>query len=379
MLGEIIREEAIGCAYISAIDTLDRNDLWTKRYDSSQASVALTKHEFNLFGLSSVKIDPPASGDGKVSYGTPVFDSETQEWEVTITFDVPAPVEMNDFNESVLEIYFTDIDRLMFDEDNYSALPLLYFEYDLPVGGNSSNVSLENATVYKVYTISQSNVRPKSMWEEELNFSDIMELELYTGELFPDVLFVNGSEYDPFTNRDRVFGSVTAWQVNGTINQTTVYDKIVLKLTYTAPIGVEETHVVDGNDLTVYATIVSTDGETHSVNPVLRIETGGGMLYEEIAAEGLEIGETPQAVTFEVSDIELPKYVGRAMVTEEEKLVAETSFTVAPSRIVLNEVYPYPNATQGAKEEWIELYNACLLYTSPSPRDRTRSRMPSSA
>ena len=25
------------------------------------------------------------------------------------------------------------------------------------------------------------------------------------------------------------------------------------------------------------------------------------------------------------------------------------------------------------------LYNTCLLYTSPSPRDRTRSRMPSSA
>ena len=26
-----------------------------------------------------------------------------------------------------------------------------------------------------------------------------------------------------------------------------------------------------------------------------------------------------------------------------------------------------------------ELSNVCLLYTSPSPRDRTRSRMPSSA
>ena len=26
-----------------------------------------------------------------------------------------------------------------------------------------------------------------------------------------------------------------------------------------------------------------------------------------------------------------------------------------------------------------EVYSACLLYTSPSPRDRTRSRMPSSA
>ena len=29
--------------------------------------------------------------------------------------------------------------------------------------------------------------------------------------------------------------------------------------------------------------------------------------------------------------------------------------------------------------EKIEQDNACLLYTSPSPRDRTRSRMPSSA
>ena len=27
----------------------------------------------------------------------------------------------------------------------------------------------------------------------------------------------------------------------------------------------------------------------------------------------------------------------------------------------------------------LSMYNICLLYTSPSPRDRTRSRMPSSA
>ena len=30
-------------------------------------------------------------------------------------------------------------------------------------------------------------------------------------------------------------------------------------------------------------------------------------------------------------------------------------------------------------ENKLELFKACLLYTSPSPRDRTRSRMPSSA
>ena len=31
------------------------------------------------------------------------------------------------------------------------------------------------------------------------------------------------------------------------------------------------------------------------------------------------------------------------------------------------------------KYKWIALLLTCLLYTSPSPRDRTRSRMPSSA
>ena len=32
-----------------------------------------------------------------------------------------------------------------------------------------------------------------------------------------------------------------------------------------------------------------------------------------------------------------------------------------------------------ASNTLIDRYNSCLLYTSPSPRDRTRSRMPSSA
>ena len=36
--------------------------------------------------------------------------------------------------------------------------------------------------------------------------------------------------------------------------------------------------------------------------------------------------------------------------------------------------YVFDNADHAAS-----LFNFCLLYTSPSPRDRTRSRMPSSA
>ena len=34
---------------------------------------------------------------------------------------------------------------------------------------------------------------------------------------------------------------------------------------------------------------------------------------------------------------------------------------------------------EATKDNQNELLKACLLYTSPSPRDRTRSRMPSSA
>ena len=40
-----------------------------------------------------------------------------------------------------------------------------------------------------------------------------------------------------------------------------------------------------------------------------------------------------------------------------------------------------PNANEWVDEAPLpqSLHHACLLYTSPSPRDRTRSRMPSSA
>ena len=40
-------------------------------------------------------------------------------------------------------------------------------------------------------------------------------------------------------------------------------------------------------------------------------------------------------------------------------------------------VYRWDPSTE--KNPRIDTYEVCLLYTSPSPRDRTRSRMPSSA
>ena len=38
-----------------------------------------------------------------------------------------------------------------------------------------------------------------------------------------------------------------------------------------------------------------------------------------------------------------------------------------------------PNKNSLSSDDRLGLIQACLLYTSPSPRDRTRSRMPSSA
>ena len=45
--------------------------------------------------------------------------------------------------------------------------------------------------------------------------------------------------------------------------------------------------------------------------------------------------------------------------------VLETAFLDEENKVIMNLAQ--------------ELSNDCLLYTSPSPRDRTRSRMPSSA
>ena len=56
--------------------------------------------------------------------------------------------------------------------------------------------------------------------------------------------------------------------------------------------------------------------------------------------------------------------------TNEGKKTRRSPFQHAPLETYLNTT---------ARDEDIYAVNSCLLYTSPSPRDRTRSRMPSSA
>ena len=65
-------------------------------------------------------------------------------------------------------------------------------------------------------------------------------------------------------------------------------------------------------------------------------------------------------------------YIGRS---PGDSAVIIASQTFEPTGIQTNFTF-----ASGYDPGYIDVYlNGCLLYTSPSPRDRTRSRMPSSA
>ena len=77
-----------------------------------------------------------------------------------------------------------------------------------------------------------------------------------------------------------------------------------------------------------------------------------------------------------VTYLEMVSYPKHLILTKPEKLNAEIKLMVEPTV----DFYRYLYDTVGEKWTWIERRLLdCLLYTSPSPRDATLSRMPSSA
>jgi len=323
----------IGRAFKFAVDNLDQNDLWAKRFGEGNDFANMTRYEMNLFGLASTEIDPGDGVEQRVSYGSPVYDSVSKTWSVDATFDIPAPVELTDAEENVTDIVMPcDLLPYFSDGGDYPALSLIPFEYQLPVGGSLVGVAQTEAVVYDSYGFSLPKLADYPMWPPDgEEYADAPqapdeEPELYDGALFPDVLFVSDSEHDAVSNSDRVFGSVSAYQVDGTVPETTVYDSVVLRLAYTTPLGLEETHVVSGANITVEATIFSADGDPHTVRPVVRVETLGGLLYEEQTGADLSVNATPRVVDFHVSDIVPRTYVVRITVTEADVPVAELSF-----------------------------------------------------
>ena len=75
----------------------------------------------------------------------------------------------------------------------------------------------------------------------------------------------------------------------------------------------------------------------------------------------------------------------RATIAEDKKdsearLRAMVDFGKTPTRTKLcTRIYLEAALDTLAPNQWVTLFGLCLLYTSPSPRHRTRSRMPSSA
>ena len=67
-------------------------------------------------------------------------------------------------------------------------------------------------------------------------------------------------------------------------------------------------------------------------------------------------------------------YAAQILVAQPADLVAQPAYIERVWRTP-----PELLATVSAIAESTESVSICLLYTSPSPRDRTRSRMPSSA
>ena len=75
-------------------------------------------------------------------------------------------------------------------------------------------------------------------------------------------------------------------------------------------------------------------------------------------------------------------YVLKKTTSAELRRVQSTIKKELASEKIIQEIYEYIFNAEGKKTRALLCLlasKACLLYTSPSPRDRTRSRMPSSA
>ena len=91
----------------------------------------------------------------------------------------------------------------------------------------------------------------------------------------------------------------------------------------------------------------------------------------------------PQAVQAGASIIEIGNFDsfypdGRFFSADEVLSLAIESRRLLPE-VVLSVTVPHILPLDSQAQLALDLVDSCLLYTSPSPRDRTRSRMPSSA
>ena len=69
----------------------------------------------------------------------------------------------------------------------------------------------------------------------------------------------------------------------------------------------------------------------------------------------------------------------KALVNPVRKIESATVTRVAARDVARAEAFAAEHGVEGFAASYTELIEACLLYTSPSPRDQRGPRMPSSA
>ncbi|MEW6141538.1 MAG: CARDB domain-containing protein [Chloroflexota bacterium] len=349
-----LEASTIGEAFKTAYKNLGHLNSWAVKFGQTNQYAVKTKYEFILFGLGSVRVDPVYEAPQRVTYGTPVYDSVSKTWSVEVTCDVPPPVEITNSLGAVTAFSLPDdLGKYLADTASHPMLRLIPFRYQLPSGGRLVGVSQVSAPVYKTYDFTLPKLTDSKKYPDPepqpnpLLTANIDDTQPYTGPLYPDVPFVTESTRDARRNADVVSGSVTAYQVDGTVPRTIVYDTVKLKIIYTAPLGIQETHTVTGNRLNVTATISSTDGSPHTVVPKLTVETVGGIVHKEITGAAVTIGTATssavtqsqprsalgntQVINLEATEITLSRYIGRITLFENNLPVGDVSFEISPT------------------------------------------------
>ena len=99
--------------------------------------------------------------------------------------------------------------------------------------------------------------------------------------------------------------------------------------------------------------------------------TGCSMMVGLINDDYHELGADPFASASAADDSAPPELASEF---DESVATEEPAHTEQPTAWAANPEFPNAEATTPPEQ-----VNVCLLYTSPSPRDRQKSRMPSSA
>ena len=96
---------------------------------------------------------------------------------------------------------------------------------------------------------------------------------------------------------------------------------------------------------------------------------------KEQLLDGMDI-ERERGITIKLTPVNM-QYQGYNLNLIDTPGHVDFSYEVSRSLAAVETALLLVDSTQGIQAQ--TLANLCLLYTSPSPRDRTRSRMPSSA